>query len=423
MQEITIDELGAQGDGVGRSNGQPVFVPFTLPGDVVTVQPEKGGKGGRVQRARLQSLVTPGPGRIAPSCRHFGKCGGCALQHVDDDHLLNWKRQRVVSALSRQGLGDVEVLPTLAGAAGRRRRVVWTVAADRRGDIVFGFAARRHREVVSVRECPVIDPDLQTLIAPLKKLMAGLAEPGTRGRVTATATLTGIDLLLETSIRDTAEGWQDLAEFAEQHDLARLSVKSGPDQDPMTVAERRAPILKFGDTEIVPPIGGFLQADPEMENAMRDAVRAAAVGAGRILDLFSGCGTLGLSAPVQVPLHAVEGDARALAALKRAADRNVRPVSVEKRDLFKRPLAGKDLEPYDLVIIDPPRSGARDQAEQLAASRVPKVLWVSCDPDTFARDARAMVDGGYRMGAVTPMDQFHWSPEIELHCLFTRDAD
>lgn len=405
---LTIDRLGHRGDGIAMPDGRPVYVPLALPGE--TVRAEVSG-----ERGELFEIVSASPDRIDPACRHFGRCGGCLLQHMAPTAYAAFKRDLVVAAFADRGL-DPEVADVVAVPPGSRRRVV--LAASRAGrHLVLGFHARRSHTLVDIAECPIAVPGIVAALPALREI-AAIAMPK-KGELTLTVVAgpAGLDVTLGGVGRKEADRLRlPLSVRAMDHGLARLSLG-----EEILVAAR-PPAVPFGPALVVPPPGGFLQAAAPAEAAMAALVVQAAEGARRVADLFAGAGTFALRLAATARVHAVEGEAAALGALTQAARATpgLKPVTTERRDLFQRPLAGKELEGFDAVSFDPPRAGAAEQAAALAASKVPVVIAVSCNPATLARDARLLVDGGYRLETVTPIDQFLWTPHVEAVAVFRR---
>lgn len=407
--EVTIDEVGVRGDGVAAWRGRRLFVPFALAGERVTA--EVVGETGDGAQARLIEVLSPAAGRVAPACRHFGECGGCSLQHLAPAALAAWKRRRVAAALRQRGV-EAAVADTVAIAPGSRRRAVFAYRVLAGGAVV-GFNARASRRIVDQRQCPLLDPRLARLVEPLRALLAEVTPPGAAGDVVATLTDGGVDLCLDLAVPPSLAVLERLGAFGRVHDLARLSWRHGGRIEPM--AEFRAPFLSIGGVPVVPPPGGFLQASPEGEAAI-----AARVGRGiddrfPAADLFCGIGTFALRLAARGAVHAVDGDPELIAALERT-----RRVACVVRDLFRHPLTGSELARFKAVVFDPPRAGAKAQAEALATGGPPVVVAVSCNPATFARDARILLDGGYRVDSIVPVDQFPWSAHVEVVARFSR---
>ncbi len=415
--ELTVETVGARGDGIAPGPAGPVYLPFTAPGDRVCARlgPKRGeGRAGEVTR-----LLQAGPDRVEPACPHFGTCGGCALQHLAPGFYRDWKRQLVAGALARRGLQEVAVETLIETPPGTRRRADFGLLRRRDGRVVIGYHERASNRLVDLAACPVLDPALVRLLDPLRDLLADLLRPGERGAALATATDGGVDLLLEIPLEPDLAARERLAEFADAADLARLTLRLEDFDDP--VARRRPATVAFGKAAVESPPGGFLQASPPAEAALTAAALTALTGAARVADLFAGAGTFALPLAETAAVHAVDSDAGLIGALKvAAAAAELHRVTTEVRDLYRRPLQASELKAYDAVLFDPPRAGARDQAEQLAASSVPVVVGISCNPASFARDARLLVDGGYRLARVQPVDEFLWSPHVELIGVFQR---
>lgn len=418
--ELVIESLGARGDGIARLGGDTYFVPYTIPGDRVQARIE-GRRGDGIATVPMRILAA-GPGRGTAACRHFGECGGCALQHLDPANYAAWKRDLLVEALRRAGCDPARVAPLVAIPPGTRRRAAMAFI-HRRDGVALGFTRRASHYVVDMAECPVLAPPLIALIAPLRALLQSAIATGGTGDVTLTATETGVDLLIECDRALDLAAREHLAAFAESHDLARLSWRR-PGADIEPVAWRRSPIVRFAGVAVEPPPGGFLQPAEEGERALAGlvtgAVAAFAQGQAPIADLYAGCGSFTFPLARLAPVHAVEGEGEALTALRRAAERSGRGVTVEARDLARRPLYGPELAPFAVVVFDPPRAGAAEQAKMLADAGPPLVIAVSCNPATLARDARLLVNGGYRLEGATPVDQFVWSARVEAVAVFRR---
>lgn len=418
IAELTVAEVGARGDGVGLYDDAKVFVPLTVPGDRVRVR--LGDAKGEGLRGELLELLEPGPARAAvpPPCGHFGTCGGCTLQHMRDDAYAAWKVGIVRTALARVGLGEVAMEPLARTPPGARRRA--RLAALRRGGRVrLGFNERASHRLVDLAACPILTPRLEALLPPLRAALAeALPDGGTCDAVVADLE-GGIDLLLVGPKRLDRTARERLVRVAEAAGVGRLSWQPDDRADPEPVAHRAPVVVRFAGVPIAPPPGAFLQASPQGEAALVAAVESAVGAAGKVADLFAGLGTFALPlAHGGRVVHAAEGDGPALAALGKAAA-GLR-LATERRDLFENPLTPKELARFDAVVFDPPRAGAAAQAAALAASRVPVVVAVSCNPATFARDARKLVDGGYALRRVHPVDQFLWSAHVELVGVFGR---
>jgi 23S rRNA (uracil1939-C5)-methyltransferase len=392
----TIIRIGARGDGVTAAGR---YVPMTAPGDIV--QPD--------------GTILAGPHRAVPPCRHFPECGGCQLQQLDDAAFADFLIDRVASALAGQGLDRPEILPPHVSPPNSRRRA--SLRAERRGSqVLLGFNAEASHRIIDMRECHILRPELFALVDPLRKLMATLLRPRASGGVRMTLADQGADILLDKVEVEGLEATEALALFAETHGLARLAVDDG--LGAQTRWEPEPVTVTLGGVPVPLPHGAFLQATREGEEALVAAVREA-VGPARIVaDLFAGLGTFALA--LEGRILAAEGARDAVLALKSAANRAQRQLFVDHRDLFRRPLDLKELARFEAVVLDPPRAGAKEQIPLLARSTVPRVAYVSCNPATFARDAKALVEGGYRLEWVKPVGQFRWSTHVELVGSFTR---
>lgn len=423
--EATVSRIGAGGDGIAeRADGRRLYVPFTVPGDRVRVRPvQRRGDGFAAERVEV---VSPGPERAEPPCRHFERCGGCSLQHLTDDAYVRWKLERLRQPLARAGLNGYGMEPLTRTLPASRRRATFAAyrPASAKARPVLGFNVRNRHEIFDVAACPVMEPCIVALLPALRGLLADVLLPDERCRVAVSLLNGGLDVVLEQPREPDLTTRERLAAFAETEDLARLSWRTSDDVPPEPLVRRRVPMALFGRGRMPVPPGAFLQASAAGEAALTAAVlstlEAAPVAPARVADLFCGAGTFTLPLwDTGARVHAVDADAGSLGVLLNAA----RPhpgLTIERRDLFVRPLRPEELQRFDAVVFDPPRAGARAQAQQLAASAVPVVAAVSCNPDTFARDARILVAGGYRLERVVPVDQFLWSPHLELAATFRR---
>jgi len=399
LEILEIRAVGNRGDGVAVG---PVFVPYTLPGE--TVEVERDG-----ERGRLVRVVTPSAARIDPFCSLFTRCGGCAIQQWSEDGYRAWKRGLVVEALAQARI-EAEVAPLVdAHGEGRRRATLHA----RKGKL--GFAEARSHEIIALEACPILVPALNRIlpaIAMIERAMRGLHKPLD---FVLTATNAGIDCDIRGAGKVDETMRLKLAGFAGDHDLARLSIHGD------VVVERRAPLVRFGERDVTPPPGAFLQATEVADTVLADLVLDGVSGAKRVADLFCGCGTFSLPLAAFSHLFACDSDKAAVAALERAGRApGLKPLKAETRDLFHRPLLAEELKSFDAVVFDPPRAGAQAQAKRLAASKVKRIAAVSCNPVTFAADAAVLIAGGYRLKALTPVDQFRHSAHVEVVALFER---
>jgi 23S rRNA (uracil1939-C5)-methyltransferase len=419
--ETSVIGLGHSGDGVAEFDGRKYFVPFAAPGDRLQIKFDAGDK----DRAVIVQILKPGAARVTAPCQHFTQCGGCALQHLSDAFVADWKRQQIVDALAHRGVHDVLVRPTQTMPPASRRRAAFTAEHGADG-IQIGFHARMSKRLVRVLQCTVLDKRIVQAAPGLTQMLAPLLRAGQSARLLVTQTATGLDVDVQIGSGKKSEPNLRLrtllAASADRLDLARLSWNG------VILLERRKPQIILGDTPVCPPPGAFLQASSEGEAALialvLEGLGEKTLGAkgARILDLFAGCGTFTFPVAPHVRVHAVEGDRAMADAIRQAANQRqgLKQIEASHRDLQRGPLSVDELAPYAAVIFDPPKAGARAQAEQIAASQVRKVIAVSCAPATFARDARSLVDGGYQLRWVAPVDQFRWSAEVELVALFER---
>jgi 23S rRNA (uracil1939-C5)-methyltransferase len=416
LVELAIERVGARGDGIAQYRGDPVFVPFTVPGDHVRARLGARRHGGR--EGFVVDWLASGPGRGAPRCRHFGTCGGCALQHLDHESYQRIKLRVLHSALERVGIDPGVVGPMrLVPPERRRARLGISRPRDPRLPARVGYRERFRHNLVDLRECPVLEPALFALIGRLPQVARDLIPPGGSAEATLTRTDSGIDLLMEAAERPELSACEVLARFAEECDLARIVWRSGPDE--LVVVERRPVRVLLSGIAVPFPPGAFLQASPSAEMILVEEVLSAVGPARPAVDLFAGLGAFAFALACDGPVHAVEGDVGTAAALARAAADQPR-ATVEHRDLARNPLPADALSRYAAAVFDPPRAGAARQAEALAASAVATVIAISCNPASFARDAATLVSGGYRLERVTPVDQFVWTPHLELAATFRR---
>lgn len=405
--EVRVARMGAQGDGIAEGPDGPLFVPYALPGEVVR---------GRLwdQRLELEEVLEPSPGRAAPVCPHFGRCGGCLLQHWRPEPYLAFKRALVVEALAREGIEAEVASPVDAHGAGRRRAIFHARQYGAR--TVVGFAERRSHAMVAIEACPVLAPGLADALPAARAVAQALAPLRKPLDIQVTETATGLDLDVRGSGPLPPAQFAEVAAIAERYRLARLT-RHGE-----LVLQRAAPVMVMGRARVELPPAAFLQATARGEEVLSAMVSAATEGARRVADLFAGVGTFALRLADAHKVTAYESHAGAMAALLKAgrATPGLKEVVGEARDLFRRPLLPKELAAFDAVVMDPPRQGAEAQARELAQSSVARLVHVSCNAATFARDARLLAAGGFRLERVTPVDQFRYSPHVELVGLFRR---
>jgi len=404
---FTITRLGAQGDGIALADGGEVFIPFTLPGETVTAARLK-------DRGALMSVLEASPLRVDPACRHFTECGGCALQHFEAAAYQQWKRDKVVHALKAKGIA-CEAAPLVPCAPQTRRRVVFSARRTEAG-MLLGFVRALSSEIIPVEECPISLPAIVAALDRLRRLADLVCATPKSFHMTVTVTASGLDVAVQDAGKLGDNQRRISSNFAIAEGLARLSV------DGEVIVEPKKPLVQFGSVAVALPPGAFLQATEAAEQTMASLVGQHLSRAKKVADLFAGCGSFALRLAAKSEVHAVEGDAPALAALDRAFRfaSGLKRVTVERRDLFRRPLTFKELNAFDGLVFDPPRAGAEDQSKQIARSEVPLVAAVSCNPVTLARDLRILLDGGYALKSVTPIDQFLWSPHVEAVALLEK---
>ena len=410
LREIEILRVGTQGDGVAEG---PVYAPFTLPGERVRARVQAG-------RGELVEVLTPSLERQAPPCPHFFACGGCALQHWSDRPYLAWKTGLIREALSREGL-ETEILPPVACAPGTRRRLALHARPGRPGEARLGYKARGSWTLVDIEVCPIADPRLVASFPALRRLAAAFLEhPRSAPTLHATWTETGLDVDVTGVERRTgglsADGGLKAAEAAEAGGLARVTLAGE------LIYQASRPTIRIGQALVALPPGAFLQATAGAEQSMGDFILEAADGADRVADLFCGVGTFSFRLAERAGVLAADASAEAIAALGAAvgAAPGLKPIAAEARDLFRRPVLAHELRAVQAVVFDPPRAGAEAQARQIAESAAARAIGVSCNPATFARDARILVDGGFTLDRLLPVDQFLWSPHVELVGVFSR---
>ncbi len=411
---LTIARLGAQGDGIADTPKGPVFVPFALPGERVNVAADD-------KKADLVAVLDASPLRIAPVCKHFGDCGGCAMQHLEESAYRAWKRDKLIEALKAKGI-DTPVDELVSCEPLSRRRAALTARKTEHG-VLLGFNAALSHRIVDMEECHVLLPSIVEKLNLLRALAMLVGRTPTPFRMGVTQTASGLDVAFEDSGNLEGKPRQAAVDFAMRNGFARVSV------DGEILVEPKKPLVMVEDIAVPTPPGAFLQAVESAEAVMAELVTTHLKKAKRVVDLFSGVGTFALRLARNSEVHAVEGDGPALASLDRAfrsTAGRLKRVTVEKRDLMVRPMTYKELDaafegsPFDGVAFDPPRAGAEDQAKHLARSHVRYIAAVSCNPVTLARDLRILIDGGYTLKRVVPIDQFLWSPHLEAVALLEK---
>ena len=416
LVELSVERLGAQGDGIAECDGEPVFLPFTVPGD--RVRARLGARRGRGREGRVVEWLDAGEGRAEPPCAHFGRCCGCAMQHLAPAAYRAVKLGALITALERVGIDPRLVQPLRVVPPERRRaRLGLMRPRDRHLPASVGFRERFRHDLVDLAECPVLDPSLFALVDELRLAAGNLLPLGGAAEAMLTRTDSGLDMLFEVAERPGLAVLEALAGLAERCDLARIVWRSSAEE--MLVVERRPVRVLLSGVAVPYPPGAFLQASEAAETILVGEVLAGIGPLRPVLDLYAGLGTFTFALAAGGAVHAVEGDERAVTALARAAA-GQRGITVERRDLTRDPLPPEALSIYAGAIFDPPRVGAARQAAALAASSLATVLAVSCNPATFARDAARLIGGGFRLERVVPVDQFVWTPHLELAAVFRR---
>ena len=393
-----IVRIAAKGDGVTLDGRH---VPFSAPGDHLLAD----------------GTLVPGAHHAKPSCAHFPACGGCRLQQLDDESLADFVGGRVIGALAGQGVEPLSILPVHLSPPRARRRASLRAARSGR-QITIGFAEEGSHRLVDLSMCDILHPRLFALIAPLRQLLALILPDRRAAHVRLSLVDQGVDLLLEGVWVEGLAADEGLGDFARSHGLARLTIDEGDGQQ--TRWEPEAATVSFGGTPVSFPPYAFLQATADGEQALVSAVRDALPEGGAIADLFAGLGTFALALGRDRPVYAAEGARDAVLALKAGAHRAQRRMVADHRDLFRRPLIPAELDKFAAVVLDPPRAGAREQILQLAASQVPVIAYISCNPASFARDAAHLTGAGYRLDSVKPVGQFRWSTHVELVGIFRK---
>jgi len=412
VERLVIDHVGHRGDGVALADGQSIFVPYTLGGETVEVAPVPGH---HPDRRRLLQVERASPERITPFCQHFGTCGGCAIQHWESGHYQAWKRGLVVETLAQAKI-FCDVHPLIDAHGLGRRRITLHARMGTHDVLKVGFSAANSHDIVPVDRCPILDPGLSGALDAAWAIAEPLKPTGKPLDIQFVATDSGLDVDVRGSGPLPSNMIATLSELADRHRLARLT-RHGE-----LVLMRTPPTIAIGTAQVTLPPGSFLQATAAGEEALADLVGEHCRRAKHIADLFCGVGPFALRLAAKSRISAFDNDAGAVTALQKAATSTsgLKPVKAETRDLFRRPLMPQELRDYDAVVFDPPRQGAQAQVRQLALSKIPVVVAVSCNVATFARDARILIDGGYQIESVTPVDQFRHTPHVELVARFKK---
>jgi 23S rRNA (uracil1939-C5)-methyltransferase len=408
-EQVTIRRIGAKADGIAEGASGPIFVPKVLPGETVTI--DRDGS-----HAHLVSIDAPSPQRETPFCPYFDACGGCATQHMKHGFYQAWKQETLVHTL-RQARIEAPVEPLIDAHGDGRRRVTLHVRYPDRMHV--GYMAARSHQIVEIAFCPIAEPALKEQAPGIARAIGEHLKSARKPldvQITTTQTGFDVDVRGHGPLKDKDR--LSLIDLAARLDLSRLSIHGD------VIVERRPPAIPMGRSAVVPPAGSFLQATRLGEETLAGLVTGACERARRVADLFAGSGPFSLRLAEKAEVHAVEYDQGSTAALDKAfrATPGLRRISTEARDLFRRPLLTSELNAFDAVVLDPPRAGAEAQAKQLALSKVPLVVSVSCDAATFARDAAILIAGGYRLERVTPVDQFKHSPHLEVVGILRKDV-
>lgn len=408
VQELLIDHIGAQGDGVALTPDGPVFVPYALPSELISADIERS-------RGKLIDILKKSDARILPKCDHFGTCGGCATQHMSENLYQNWKLALAQSALEKAAI-DYTITSYVPCEPGARRRVTFSAERTAEG-LSFGFYQDGTHHMTPIEMCVIASSNIQNAIVELKELAQTLAPASKRLQLTVLDSDNGLDIALSDDVR-----LQDNAKQAAIRKIMASKSFIRLSQGDEILIEKQAPALIFGDTQVQPPAGSFVQASQQAEQHMVKLVNRHLKSCKKVADLFSGCGTFTFPLALKSAVHAVEAQGTALHAIDKAFRnrQGLKPVTTERRDLFRRPMMRDELKHYKGVIFDPPRAGAELQSQQLARSTVPKIAAVSCNPISFARDLKILLDGSFKIKSIVAIDQFLWSPHVELVALLER---
>lgn len=427
--ELAITSLGAMADGVGEHEGKPVYVPFTCAGDVVKAAILRENK--EDIRAKLLSVLTPSPDRQAPVCTHYGRCGGCSLQHLNEQTYEAFKQRILGSFVAGIGADNAVVAPMVAIKQQSRRRADFKIET-RNEAIRIGFYARGSHQMVDVSECPISDDSLIRILPALREVIGGLKKPGRLLSISLTAFDNGLDATIKLSSAIGTADKERLVAFAQNSNIIRLHTQEQPKresrkqplaQNPVCLYDEGNATIRFAGIEVSLPSGAFLQATQAGQDAITALVTEHLSGCDTIADLYSGCGTYSFPLIAQAGrVSAYEGAAEMAAAMNDACVANGLDERIETtmRDLFADPLSAEELKPFDGIVINPPRNGALPQVEAIGQSGAKKVVYVSCDPATFKRDGKALMAAGYALTLAVPIDQFYWSRHLELVAVFEK---
>tara|TARA_R110000868_G_scaffold189695_2_gene433000 strand:+ start:47542 stop:48810 length:1269 start_codon:yes stop_codon:yes gene_type:complete len=417
---VIISKVGQTADGIATlSSGETVYVPNTLPNEEVVV--ELGHKKGKAYSSQLIEIKSPSPERNTPPCPYYGKCGGCSAQHMSPKFYLNWKKGIVLTALKRHGINtDLVDQPVILPSKARRRTNL--KASMLKGKLAFGYRQKSSHDIVNVDNCLVLRPELAALFAPLKRFLGSFLKNKDTAEIWMSITNGQIDLYLDLPKTETLnyEQREELADFAKCHNLARLTVKTSLFEDP--VFSNGIPQISFAGTNVAVSANRFLQASDEADQALTGQMLQFLEGAHlkKVADLFCGRGTFSFAFNKDVQVDGFEADKPALNALNDASQMNKMKVKGIYKNLFSDPLMTSELNAYDAIVLDPPRDGAKEQSQNMAQSSVKHIVYISCSPNSFARDAEILVQGGYEIQKIVPIDQFLWTNHIEVIALFIK---
>ncbi len=405
---VTISRIGHQGDGIGEINGKAVFVPYSIESEELVVT-------GSNARKQIVTIAKASPHRIEPFCQYFGQCGGCLLQHVEHQRYLDWKQEILLEAFNREGL-TIDPLAMRSYEKTNRRKAVLTARKHAAG-VILGFSERGSNDLIDIQNCPILIPELNAVLDKVRDLAKVIGLDKGEIRINLLHCINGIDLSMtfKGKVNDA------LIRAVISHTAARAFIRLTLNGE--IVFESQKPVLKIGTAQVTPPPNSFVQAVTTAEHDMADLVVDHLSKCKKTADLFSGFGTFALRLAEKSLVYAAESNEAALAAMDRAwreTGGKLKTITHEKRDLFRRPMNVKDLKYFDGAVFDPPRAGAEAQARELAKSPVRKIAAVSCNPQTLARDVKLLVDGGFKIKSVTPIDQFAYTPHLEAVVLLER---
>ena len=416
LVKLEVSGLGARGDGLAYHDGQLVYLPSCVPGDIVEVRFLEQGK--KTPSIEVLQLIKSSPKRVEPECRHFDECGGCSLQHFNDETYREWARDRVKMALLQQGLADNTVQEASVVSRQSRRRVSLK-ARKIKNKVILGFNKSQSHTIVPITECPVACEAIVNVFKPLADTLNQVLPTGAQGDVFITNTETGLDLLFDISVILNLDMRERLTSFAMTYDIAALHWRGDGYLDPVII--QREPIMRFDGVAVKLPPAGFVQASGEAEKILSSHVLDACGGRRAAVDLFAGIGTFTFPLAGDRKVLAVEGALSAVKALQVASTRQTRKdILVEHRDLFRNPVSVKELNNFDSVIMNPPRAGALEQVKELVKSDIDLIIYVSCNSNTFSRDAKLFIEHGFLLDSIKPVAQFLWSIHVELVGVFKR---